>query len=200
MTMKKNLYVTLLIDNDASMEDNMNALNEQLNIYTNQWKTLSIIIDVISYDGLKSFKQSIEDETDTFIPIEAKKLPLLSTLLQTGYENLKQRSQMHEPKYRSWLILLTHGRSLESIDNMVEKIRNDTDLNAFFLPVGLKNFNYSKIYAHVSTVFKKPITLVNYNFEALFNWLDIMIKDRLSKDPSEKQKLNKAQLEGWSTI
>ena len=198
--MKKNLYVTLLVDNDASMDNNMKALNEQLKIYTNRWKTLSIIIDIISYDGLKSQKQSIESETDSFIPIEAKKLPLLSTLLQTGYDNLKLRSQTLEPKYRSWLILLTHGRSLETINVVVDKIRNDTDLNAFFLPIGLMNLNYSKIYANVSTVFKKPITLVNYNFEALFNWLDIMIKDRLSKDPSEKQKLNKEQLEGWATI
>jgi len=200
MSMKKNLYVTLLVDNDASMDNNMKALNEQLKIYTNRWKTLSIIIDIISYDGLKSQKQSIESETDSFIPIEAKKLPLLSTLLQTGYDNLKLRSQTLEPKYRSWLILLTHGRSLETINVVVDKIRNDTDLNAFFLPIGLMNLNYSKIYANVSTVFKKPITLVNYNFEALFNWLDIMIKDRLSKDPSEKQKLNKEQLEGWATI
>jgi hypothetical protein len=198
--MKKNLYVTLLVDNDASMDNHMKALNEQLKIYTNRWKTLSIIIDIISYDGLKSQKQSIESETDSFIPIEAKKLPLLSTLLQTGYDNLKLRSQTLEPKYRSWLILLTHGRSLETINVVVDKIRNDTDLNAFFLPIGLMNLNYSKIYANVSTVFKKPITLVNYNFEALFNWLDIMIKDRLSKDPSEKQKLNKEQLEGWATI
>jgi hypothetical protein len=200
MSMKKNLYVTLLVDNDASMDNHMKALNEQLKIYTNRWKTLSIIIDIISYDGLKSQKQSIESETDSFIPIEAKKLPLLSTLLQTGYDNLKLRSQTLEPKYRSWLILLTHGRSLETINVVVDKIRNDTDLNAFFLPIGLMNLNYSKIYANVSTVFKKPITLVNYNFEALFNWLDIMIKDRLSKDPSEKQKLNKEQLEGWATI
>ena len=62
MSMKKNLYVTLLVDNDASMDNHMKALNEQLKIYTNRWKTLSIIIDIISYDGLKSQKQSIESE------------------------------------------------------------------------------------------------------------------------------------------
>lgn len=197
--MNKDLNVTLFIDNDASMDTHIEDLNKQLNVFLGAIKKMNCNVDVISFGGLTPNLFSAIQEKDN-IQIQKQGLPLLATAIEFAHQNFVNKKAKESAKYKPWFIMLTNGRSYEAINEAVDKLRNDEELNAFFLPIALQKLSYAKIYSNIREVFKRPITLTKYNFNDLFKWLIMLIEERLSKPESEKMKLNREQLEGWAYL
>lgn len=198
--MTNNLYISIFIDNDASMKKHMSKLNAQLNGFIDKVKNLDIELEIISYGDLEPSVFESAQISEELITLNDGCIPLLSSAIQKGHQNLLTKVKNQKPNHRSWFILLTNGRSLESIEDSVNQLRNDSDLDVFFLPIALQKFTYSKIFTNLRETFKRPITLTNYQFDKLFDWLSTLLQERLSKPQEEKLKLSKDQLEGWAYL
>lgn len=198
--MTNNLYISIFIDNDASMKRHMLELNTQLNGFIDKIKNFDIELEIISYGDLEPTVFESAQVGKELITLHDACIPLLSNAIQKGHQNLSNKVKTQKPNHRSWFILLTNGRSLDSIEESVNQLRNDSNLDVFFLPIALQKFTYSKIFTNLRDSFKRPITLTNYQFDKLFDWLAMLLKERLSKPQEEKLKLSKDQLEGWAYL
>lgn len=198
--MTNNLYISIFIDNDASMKKHMSELNTQLNVFIDKIKNFDVELEIISFGDLEPTVFESAQAGSELITLNDACIPLLSSAIQKGHHNLLSKVKNQKPNHRSWFILLTNGRSLESIEDSVNQLRNDNNLDVFFLPIALQKFTYSKIFTNLRESFKRPITLTNYQFDKLFDWLSTLLQERLSKPQEEKLKLSKDQLEGWAYL
>jgi uncharacterized protein YegL len=195
--MNEKLNVTLLIDNDASMNPHMEKLNQALLEFNKRMNNLPVAINVVTYQGMSPIETPLNKINNG---IETGSLPFMSKALNLGYNNFKNKLESKVPEYKSWFIVFTNGRSIDNIEEVVNKIRSDENLGLFFLPIALQKLSYAKVYTNIKEIFKKPITLINYDFEKLFLWLSDLIEERLSKPQEEKLKLSRESLEGWAYL
>ena len=200
------LVVSLIIDNCCALEsigfcDRLNQFLKNLKAFMQEEPVqsrvdLSIeLFDGLSSKTLKSFTDTTFDETVDCTGFPLMDRALSKTLKSLGV-HLKTLKDSGEALYKPWFVVVSSGLSYDALSafkdtNIMKQINqltvfpflmDDTFLDENMIPMNrLKPF----------------MVIKEHQLNALNEWLQMMMKQRISKPSNEKMRLDKDSLKDW---
>lgn len=200
------LVVSLIVDNSYALEsmgfcDRLNQFFKSLKGFIQEEPMQSRVdVSIELFDGLNS--KTLKSFTDTTFDenVDCTGFPLmdraLSKTLQSLGDHLKTLKEAGESLYKPWFVVISSGLSYDALSafkdaKIMEQINQLTVfpflMDDTFLDENLIAMNRLKPF----------MVIKEHQLNALSEWLQMMMKQRISKPSTEKMRLDKDSLKDW---
>jgi len=197
------LLVSIIIDNSSSMKG---AKLTQLKNALQQFQDIlhqanHLEYSLIAVEGLKAKRIKVFKDPQIGHLVEGG-LALLNQTIHLSLTDLQERLNQLEKEgisyHKPWLIILTDGQSYETISDAVLKLKLLYQKGSIsYFPFTLSNGKIDDRLDELMSL-KKPIEILNSQYEHFFKWLLDTILKRLSTPRALSIKLDSNCFDGWT--
>ena len=201
------LLISFIIDNSAVLKgERLLKLREAFKSYESQLikndLTNRIKYSITVFDNLNPLIiKKYNDVNFDFDKLFARGVPVLGEAIVTSLDDLNKTMKAESPKtklYKPWVIILTGGENFGECDNACTLINNLCTTKAIsYFPFSLVNDELSPQLIDFKKI-KKPMTIADDNYKALFKWLIDFSLLRIKTASTEGLALNPKTFEGWT--
>ncbi len=202
------LLLSIIVDNSSSMKgEKIQKLKAAISDFNYYMLTTNLSnyfeYTLIVFDGLHSKK--LKDFNNNNFNVEEMVeggLALLENSLQLGFDELYKRlSELNYDGvqcFKPWLILLSDGQSYENIDLAVTKLKDLYQNGKLtYFPFLLSSNKIDERLDELKNV-KKPISILNNQYDQLFMWMYETVKKRVVTPIERSMKLESDCFDGWT--
>jgi uncharacterized protein YegL len=202
------LYISILIDNSASMEETklaqiIKGFEMIFKSFEEEQSKGSLQIQVLSFGDFQPqiLKQRTESSYSEQVilngfPLMGRALDVISKDLMKALTN--EKKEIHTP----WLIVISNGLTLDSIQKSHLGLKAlKAKYNLRYLPflttrekVASRQIETEQFEA------KKPMVILDKKMDLFFHWLTEDIKNRINTPLNERVTSDKKLLEGWTIL
>lgn len=200
------LVVSLIIDNSYALEsmgfcDRLNQFLADLKaFYADKNHRSRIDLSIELFDGLNSKTIKTFDDETFDASVECDGFPLMDRALSKSLHNLGQHLKSlkddNAPIYKPWFIIVSSGLSYDALsafkDAKVMDQINQLTIFPFLMDDTFLDDNMIPM-----NRLKPFMVIKDHQLDALNQWLQMMMKQRISKPSSEKMRLDKDTLKDW---
>ena len=201
------LLISFIIDNSAVLKgERLLKLREAFKSYESQLikndLTKRIKYSITVFDNLNPLIiKKYNDVNFDFDKLFARGVPVLGEAIVTSLDDLNKTMKTESTKtklYKPWVIILTGGENFGECDNACTLINNLCIAKSIsYFPFSLVNDELSPQLIDFKKI-KKPMTIADDNYKALFKWLIDFSLLRIKTASTEGLALNPKTFEGWT--